>query len=208
MGSNYLSYRRDLNRIERQGLQHKGCIIVNDLTVYDSIKLEMFTGDGLGFENVGIVPSLIRWKTKDDGPIPLSHWGGIIRFPEYEGKETRRYTVESELNGFYPRILSNYIKDYKGHIYWYPLKDEWEPYRNQIGEGILSMVGIGYDFLGAIKCGLGKANADMRHLFCSEAWQLGYQNTAPELCNNVGGASLTPAAMWRLGIFKAPTQLI
>lgn len=181
---------------------------MNDLTTYNSIKLEMFTGDGLGFQNVGIIPSLIRWKTKGDGPIPLSHWGGIIRFPEYEGKETRRYTVEAESNGFYPRILSNYIKDYKGHIFWYPLKPEWEPYRNQIGADILSMIGIGYDFLGAVKCGLIKTSADMRHLFCSEAWQVGLQNTAPKLCNDVGGVSLTPAGMWKLGCFEEPIKII
>lgn len=181
---------------------------MNDLILYNQLRLDMFTGDGLGFQNVGFIPSLIRWKTKGDGPIPLSHWGGIIRFPEYEGAETRRYTVEAESNGFYPRILSNYIKDYKGHIYWYPLKDEWEPYRNQIGEGILSMIGIGYDFLGAIKSGLAKTSADMRHLFCSEAWQLGLQTTAPKLCKDVGGISLTPAGMWKLGCFKEPIKLI
>lgn len=181
---------------------------MNDLTIYNSIRTQMLTGDGLGFQNVGIIPSFIRWKTKGDGPIPLSHWGGIIRFSEYEGGDEKRYTVEAESNGFYPRILSNYIKAYAGHIYYYALKDEWEPYRCQIGADILSMIGIGYDFLGAVKCGLMQTSADMRHLFCSEAWQVGLQNTAPKLCKDVGGISLTPAGMWKLGCFQEPIKLI
>ena len=183
---------------------------MNDLTIYNSIRDQMKTGDGLGFQNVGIIPSLIRWKTKGDGPISLSHWGGIVRFPDYEAEagDERRYTVEAEANGFYPRILSNYIKNYKGHIYYYALKDEWEPYHNQIGTDILSMLGTGYDFLGALKSGLGKCNADIRHLFCSEGWQIGYQNTAPQLCKDVGGISLTPAGMWKLGCFKEPIRIL
>lgn len=166
----------------------------------------MKTGDGLGFQNVSIGSRLIMWGTKHDGPIQLSHWGGIVRLPQYEGE--RRYSVESEASGFQLMHLSAYINNYKGHIYCYPLKDEWEPYRDKIGSDILSMVGIGYDFLGALKSGLGTCNADLRHLFCSEAWQIGYQNTAPHLCNDVFGRALTPAAMWSLGCFKNPIQII
>jgi hypothetical protein len=180
---------------------------MNDLSLYYSIRDAMKTGDGLGFQNTGVIPWLIRWRTKDDGPIPLSHWGGIIRVEHYEGSENRRYTVEAESDGFYPRILSDYIKDYDGHIYYYPLKDEWEPYRNKIGCDIFSMLGRGYDFLGVVKKFFINVNADARHLFCSEGWQIGYQNTAPQLCNDVK-TSLTPGAMWRLGIFKEPIQIL
>ncbi|MBE3141524.1 MAG: hypothetical protein IMZ53_13190 [Thermoplasmata archaeon] len=179
---------------------------MNDLTIYDSIRPQMKTGDGLGFQNVSIISKLIMWKTKNEGPIQLSHWGGIIRLPQYE--QERRYTVEAESDGFQLMILSNYIKEYPGHIYWYPLNDEWELYRDQIGTDILSMIGTGYDFLGALKSGLGKCNADVRHLFCSEGWQIGYQNTAPQFCNYVGGRALVPAAMWSLGCFKNPVKII
>jgi hypothetical protein len=180
---------------------------MSNLINYNLLKDQMKTGDGLGFQNVGIIPSIIKWKTKDDGPIPLSHWGGIIRFPAYEGAENRRYTVEADIDGFNTRLFSDYIKDYKGHIYWYPLKDEWEPYRNQIGEDILSMTGIGYDFLGVCAQLFIKINTNLRYLFCSEGWQIGTQNTALELCKYKDKTALTPTGMWKLGCYKEPMEL-
>ena len=178
----------------------------NDLTIYNEFKEEMKTGDGLGFNHFETVSQLIVCKTKGDGPIPLSHFGGLIRFREYE--ERRRFSVEAMSDGFFPRILSDYIKDYEGHIYWYPLKDEWNPYRIQIGTTIMSMFGVGYNFLGVAKQLIMKTNANTRRLFCSQAWQIGLQNVAPQLCNNIGGKTLTPAGMWKLGTYKDSVQII
>jgi hypothetical protein len=181
---------------------------MNDLSTYLKYRDLMKTGDGLGFQNVEIVSKIIMYATKGDGPIPLSHWGGIVRAGIYEGVENRRFTIEAMSIGFYPDILSNYIKNYRGHIYWYPLKDEWEPYRNKIGEQTLSMIGIGYAWLGVVKRFFAKTNANARRLFCSQAWEVGLQNVAPHLCNDVGGVSLTPTGMWALGAFKEPIKLI
>ena len=180
---------------------------MNDLKVYNSIRDLMKTGDGLGFANTGLVSWAIKWKTNNDGPISLSHWGGIVRGGDYEGAECRRYTIEAMSIGFYPDILSNYIKDYPGHIYWYPLKDEWEPYRILIGAQILSMIGTGYDWLGVAKQLIAKSNASARRLFCSEAWQIGLQNVAPHLCNPINKA-LTPTGMHKLGCYQEPIKLI
>lgn len=186
-------------------------VVMNDLTMYEQVKEQMLTGDGLGFANTGIVSSLIMWKTKGDADpvnkISLSHWGGLVRAGAYEGAERRRYTIEAMSIGFYPDILSDYIKNYPGHIYWYPLKDEWNPYRDKIGAQILSMVGTGYDWLGVAKQALLKVNASARRLFCSEAWQIGLQLVAPQLCEPVEKA-LTPTGMYKLGCFKNPVKLI
>lgn len=181
---------------------------MNDLTIYNKVKEAMQTGDGLGFQNTGLISKMIMWKTKGDGPIALSHWGGLIRAGAYEGAECRRYTIEAMDSGFYPDILSNYIKDYPGHIYWYPLKPEWDEYRTKIGEGILSMVGTKYDWLSVASQLLIKASANARRLFCSEAWQIGLQNVAPQLCADTKGKALTPSGMWKLGCFKEPVKLI
>jgi hypothetical protein len=185
---------------------------MNDLTVYDSVKDQMKTGDGLGFANAGFISKAIMWKTDGDvdpkNPIKLSHFGGLIRAGEYEGLERRRFTIEAMSIGFYPDILSKYIKDYQGHIYWYPLKDEWDKYRAQIGSEILSMIGTKYDWLGVGKQLFGKVSADARRMFCSEAWEIGYQNTAPQLCVDMKGLALTPTGMWKLGVFKEPVKLI
>lgn len=181
---------------------------MNDLTIYNRVKRQMQTGDGLGFQNTGFISRAIMFKTRKDGPIPLSHWGGLVRAGAYEGLEERRYTIEAMDFGFYPDILSNYIKDYPGHIYWYPLKDEWNNYRVKIGEGILSMIGTKYDWLGVAKQLLIKISANGRRLFCSEAWQIGLQNVAPHLCLDTQGKALTPTGMYRLGCFKKPVKLI
>ncbi|MEN6623392.1 MAG: hypothetical protein ABFD50_17830 [Smithella sp.] len=184
---------------------------MNDLAKYYDIRDMMKTGDGLGFANTGLISNLIMWKTKGDANpinnIRLSHWGGLVRAGAYEGAECRRYTIEAMSIGFYPDILSDYIKDYPGHIYWYPLKDSWEPYRDKIGAQILSMIGVKYDWLGVTKQALLKVSANARRLFCSEAWQIGLQMTAPQLCAPIDKA-LTPTGMWRLGCFKTPVKLI
>lgn len=182
------------------------------MSVYNSVRDIFKTGDGLGFANTGFISKAIMLKTKKDADpqnqIRLSHFGGLIRAGEYEGLERRRFTVEAMSIGFYPDILSKYIKNYPGHIYWYPLKDEWNKYRTLIGEEILLMIGTKYDWLAVGKQLFGKVSADARRMFCSEAWQIGYQNVAPHLCNDVGGIGLTPTGIWKLGVFKSPIKLI
>ena len=184
----------------------------NDLTIYNSVKDLMRTGDGLGFANTGLISKAIMWKTNSDvnpvNPIQLSHFGCLVRAGLYEGKEQRRFTMEAMAPGFYPDILSKYIINYPGHIYWYPLKDEWEPYRDEIGVQILSMIGIPYDYFGVAKQLVMKVSESARKLWCSEAEEVGLQNVAPQLCADVGGVGLTPTGMWKLGTFKEPTKLI
>lgn len=184
----------------------------NDLTTYNLVKDLMLTGDGLGFANVGLISKAIMCKTKEDvdpyNSIKLSHFGGIIRAGLYEGTEQRRFTMEAMSMGFYPDILSKYIINYPGHIYWYPLKDEWEPYRELIGIQILSMIGIGYDYFGIVKQLVMKVSESARKLWCSEAWEVGLQNVAPQLCNDVKKVGLTPTGMWKLGVYKTPIKLI
>jgi hypothetical protein len=185
---------------------------MNDLTIYNSVKNSMLTGDCLGFANVGFISKAIMWKTKGDvdpkNKIQLSHFGGIVRAGLYEGTEQRRFTMEAMSMGFYPDILSKYIINYPGHIYWYPLKAEWEPYRNEIGVQILSMIGIGYDYFGVAEQLVMKVSESARKLWCSEAWEVGLQNVAPQLCVDQKGIALTPSGMHKLGCFKEPIKLI
>lgn len=172
---------------------------MNDTSKYESIKDDMKTGDGLGFANTSIISKLIIWKCHNCGPIPLSHWGGIIRLQEYEGLIRRRYTLEAESKGFILDSLSGYIKNYPGHIWWYPLKDELNCSRQEVGENALAMVGTGYDWLSIPKQLFMKVSTNSRKVFCSEAWQIIY---------GFKGKALNPTEMFKLGIFKDPIQLI
>ena len=172
---------------------------MNDLSKYLAVRDAMRTGDGLGFANNSLIGRAIMWRTKGDGPIPLSHWGGIIRMSEYEGLERRRFTLEAMSIGFYPDILSTYIQRYDGHIWWYPLKEEWDPMRQAIGEKALALVGTRYDFGSLIKQAFARVSSNASRLFCSEAWQLIY---------GFKGQALTPTGMHALGIFQAPVRIL
>jgi hypothetical protein len=180
---------------------------MNDLTVYNKIKDLMHTGDGLGFQNTAPISRLIMWRTRKDGPIPLCHWGGIVRIEQFEGVEQSRYTLEAPARGFLLYRLSEYIKRYPGHIYWYPLRPEFEPYRNEIGKQAISLIGTPYDYLNLVKQAIIKCNANARAMFCSEAWQIITENAARHLCNKQTKA-LTPAAMWKLGCYNEPIKII
>jgi hypothetical protein len=175
---------------------------MNDLSKYMEVREEMKTGDMLEWASPGIIGKLIRWRTGE-----YSHTSGIIRLSEYEGKPRRRYHLEAQEKGFYPATLSTEVETYEGHIWWYPLKDEYSLMRGAIGEKALSMVGVGYDFLSLFKNVLGRVNVNVKKLFCSEAWFIIYR-TALELPISEKTKAPTPSDMPKLGIFKDAVQIL
>jgi hypothetical protein len=175
---------------------------MNDLSKYMEVRGEMKTGDMLAWASPGIVGKLIRWRTGE-----YSHTSGIIRLSEYEGKPRRRFHLEAQEKGFYPAILSNEMATYGGHIWWYPLKDEYNPLRGAVGEKALSMVGVGYDFLSLFKNILGRVNTDAKKLFCSEAWFIIYRDALALPISRETKAP-TPSDMPKLGIFKEGVQIL
>jgi len=167
---------------------------MNNLDAYLAVREQMKTGDMLAWATPSLIGKLIMWRTG-----PYSHTSGIVRMKEYEGKPRRRFTIEAMEYGFYPSILSNEIQTYKGHIWWYALKDEYNDKRGAIGEKALSLIGIGYDYKSLFRNALGRVNSDARKLFCSEAWFLIY---------GFAGKAPTPSDMPKLGIFKDPVQIL
>jgi hypothetical protein len=172
---------------------------MNDLSIYNAIKDQMKTGDQLGFQNISLISKLILWRTGKDGPIPFSHWGGIIRMKEYEGLERHRFTLEALSIGFYPDCLSHYIQNYSGHIWWFPLKDEWNPIRQELGEKAMNLIGTKYDYKSLLKQILGSVSSDAHRLFCSEAWFI---------IMGLSGKAPNPTQMPSLGVYKDPIKLI
>ncbi len=167
---------------------------MNDLTTYYKVRDLMRTGDQLAFASAGLIGKIIMFRSGK-----YSHWGGIIRLQEYEGLERKRFTIEAIEHGFYPDILSNYIKNYKGHIWWYPLRDEWNPRRHALGERALALIGTPYDYKSLFKQAIARVSTDAKKLFCSEAWYyiMGFTGKAPY-----------PSEMPNLGVFKEPVQLV
>lgn len=172
---------------------------MNDLTTYEAVKDQMRTGDGIGYYSHSIIGRIIAWRTKHYGPILHSHWGGIIRLPSVEDDGKRRFTMEATETGFQLRLFSSVLATYKGEVWWYPLKDEFNSRQEEIKKDAFSLLGKKYDWLSLFKQALFSVSTDARRLFCSEAWQIIY---------GVYGKALPPSGMHSLGIFKPPIKLI
>lgn len=168
---------------------------MKDLSTYNAFKDQMKTGDLLQWHSNSLIGALIQWRTKSD----VNHSGLVLRLSEYEGTERRRWTSEALENGVYPILLSRRLESFDGSVWWYPLKDEWNPKRQAIGECAVALFGVKYDYRSIFKQIFGKVSADARELFCSEYCFL---------CYGMDGTAPTPAEMTGLGIFKEGVKIL
>lgn len=163
---------------------------MNDLSRYHQNRDKMQTGDLLQFSGNGIISKIIKLRTGK-----FSHSSLVMNFNEYG----RRMTMTAEPRGVYPVLLSEYLGEYNGRVWWYPLVDEWEVRRRGIGGRALDMSGIGYDYGSLFKQALLKVSANTRKLFCSELCFLAY---------GFDGKAPNPSEMPSLGIFKEPVRIL
>jgi hypothetical protein len=170
---------------------------MNDLTVYHAVKDQMKTGDLLQWRSNGIIGDLICWKTGYE----TSHSSLVLRLAEYEGLERRRFTTEALGGGPVLNLLSNRLERLDGTCWWYPLKDEWDPKRQVIGENALRYIGRGvhYDYKSIFAQIFESVSADAASLFCSEYCFISWGFTGPVPY---------PGALIELGITKEGVQLI
>ena len=165
-----------------------------DLTIYDSVKEGMKTGDFLLWKSNSIVGSLIRWRTGGDE----NHASSIIRMQEYEGLERRRFHTEAMERGVYPNILSVRLAEFDGEVWWCQLKDEYNQHRQEIGERLTECWGKPYDYESIAKQIFASVNVDLQRMFCSEVvyYALGGTGKAPN-----------PHELLGLGFHKAIVKL-
>lgn len=135
------------------------------LDSYYANRDRMKTGDVLQWDSDTLLGDGIQARKGGD----VNHTGLVIRLQEYEGEERRVFTLESLENGVVLNLLSRRLEQFDGHVYFIPLKDDYDPQRGKIGERALSCVGIPYDYPAIIKECFGNAKMDMTRLFCSEA---------------------------------------
>jgi len=156
---------------------------VGKLDLYHEYRDQMKTGDLLQFSGRGLISKIIQWKTGGK----WSHSSIIIRFEEYD----RLMTFTAEPNGFMPILLSRYLREYDGECWWFPLKDELDAGRLEVGKKALDMSGKPYDYTSLFKQLIGDVSTNMSSLFCSEACYLayGYCGVAPNP-NNILNMSL------------------
>ena len=167
---------------------------------YYKLRDELKTGDLLLYRSSSVLGWLIRMFSRAN----VNHAGLVIRLSEYGDLSDRRFTLEALEGGIVLRILSRRLRKFKGDVYWYPLQDQFESYRNDIGAWALEKVGIQYDYGSLFKQALCRVSADAEKFFCSEYSQIAYTE-----CGIIEPLdyALTPGEMSGLGIFKAPRVL-
>lgn len=138
------------------------------LELYNAVKDSMKTGDVIGWDGRSILHTAIDCFTKGE----IGHVSQVIRLSEYEGLERRRFHSEATARGILPSLLSTHLKNYEGTVWWYPLKDEWNSKRTEIGERMIALMGRGYDYTTLFKLAVFHPDVDDRELICSEYIQL------------------------------------
>jgi len=170
---------------------------MNDLSVYNSVKDRMQTGDLLQWKSNSLLGWAIRWKTGSN----VNHSCLVLRFHEYEDAVGRRFTTEALEHGWVLNLLSRRLEQFDGEVWWYPLKEEFgiPAKRIIIAQNALDFIGTPYDYKSIVKQLFGRVSADAKDLFCSEGVYICYggQGTAPN-----------PGEMPGLGLFKDPVQIL
>jgi hypothetical protein len=169
---------------------------MNDLTIYNSVKDRMKTGDLLQWRCNSLIGAAIRWRTKSE----VNHSSLVIRLDDYKGKEDRRCTTEAMGKGVVLSLLSRRLGELDGSCWWYPLADSWtDDLRKQVGEWALEKIGLPYDFGSIARQIIGKVSADARELFCSEYCFMAY---------GLSGTAPDPGDMPGLGIFGERVKIL
>lgn len=163
---------------------------MNDLGRYYAVRDQLKTGDLLQWSGKGVISSIIKLRTGK-----FSHSSLVLNVDEYR----RRMTMTAENRGVYPVILSKYLSEYEGRCYWYPLRDNWEAMRQEIGGRALDMSGTAYDYGSLFRQAICSVSADASRLFCSEVCYLAY---------GFGGKAPNPSQMLELGIFKEGIRIL
>ena len=165
-----------------------------------------------------------RWITHSK----VSHSSMVIRLQEYEHLERRRFTTESRRHGTVLNRLSRRLRKFYGEVWWYPLMDDWNPHRQTIGEEMLKLIGIPYNFAGLVKLTLRRLfgakcrkilnstgfrgvvrwmnHVGEQEVFCSEYCYCAYKSTG-HLTADLSEPPL-PDDMLKLGIFKDGKKIL
>ncbi len=162
---------------------------------YHKYRPQISTGDLIEMKSNSLIGWLIRLVTGK----PVNHTAVVIRMQEYY--TNRVFILEALEPGVVLNPLSRRIANFKGGIYWLPLKKEYALSRAIIGRNALGYVGIGYDYLSIIKQLIGRVSADARRLFCSEHAYLSLLHAGlPVKREKVP----VPGEMVDLGVFEKP----
>jgi len=175
---------------------------MNDLTKYESIKGGMKTGDCLLWAS----SSCLGWLIRKFSKATVNHASLVVRPPDYQGLKDRRFQLEALENGIVLRTLSTRLKEFKGQVWWLPLKDIYraEPTLDRIGSWAFLQVGSKYDYNSLFKQAIGRVSADARKFFCSEFWFLACQQAGVPLT----GKAPRPGDIPKYDVFARSVKIL
>jgi hypothetical protein len=137
---------------------------MNDLTVYQSLRGQMKTGDLVEWRADSLLGEAIRLKTGYD----VNHSGIVVVLDSpYSGLQ-RVFTFEALGDGIDVTFMSVKLRDWKGKAYWYALKEEFWNQILSIEEKAFSYIGVPYDYAGLVEQLVGRVQVGDHKLFCSE----------------------------------------
>ena len=121
-------------------------------------------GDLTAWRGAGPVSGVIARKIPNGAP-DVTHVAGVVHGPT---QCPRRLIVEAHDGEVNARILSARLGGYAGSVWWYPLREEFDQYRDSISRAYWEQLGKPYDYRGLLRNAVCYVDQDSKALFCSE----------------------------------------
>jgi hypothetical protein len=117
----------------------------------------------------------------------------------------RLWTFSADAGGTCENYLSELLAHYKGEVWWFPLRDEFDSQRPLMDECFMALKGRKYDFKSLFRLAVATVSLNMRRLFCSEYYQaaLEYARIIPKMQK-----ALRPNDLPKLLIFSQGVRLV
>lgn len=171
---------------------------MNDLSGYYAVRDQIQTMDLIQWHGKSWVSGIIKWKTGG----PETHSGVASRLDI-----DRVLTLHAVDAGCVPWPLSKLLKEYNGHVFWHPLKEEYRDYAEPAFNWMYDQIGTGYDWTGLFQNLLGPVSANAKAIFCSEyvflGWQKGVAGQYPKTFESLLeiNDSPVPTQMHKIGLY-------
>ena len=177
----------------------------DSLDTYKIFRHLMNNGDLLEFSSFSTIGKMIRALTRRD----VNHTALVWSVDEFKSIKDRRFIMEALSEGLELNLISARLKDYKGDVYWYSLKEEYGEYRDAVASICLLAEGrtkeIRYDYLSLFRNAYKKVSVDVeKYSFCSEFAQWVLEESGILKKQN---KALRPGEFDDLGIFKPRIQI-
>jgi len=141
---------------------------MDKLTEYNALRKYMKSGDLIEWGSASMIGGIIRFFTKKK----VNHSSILLNLDTFAGLEERRFVLEALEHGVELNLMSTRLKDFKGSVYWSPLKLEHDSLRSEIAAWALQRVGTDYDYKSLFANIFGKVSQDGKKFFCSEYYHM------------------------------------